>query len=345
MLKRGKRSLHIMALIGVALSVGNCSEGPSIKIVDLDTGTTTRIKGTLSDVSGRERLIPAPQSSDCFYTLTKMQNGVLMRILHVDGRVLETRPMPLKQHGLSSRGTRFRNAGALSGDGRWLAYFDDTRDSFLKIDTTTGAEVSVVPDRDLWVEYLAWATEGENLLVIAQDGVNPRRFPDFLARVDFPSKKLETLYTDEDLYADEFRTSPDGKYLALLVDYRVKVIDLAAKASFFANSEDTIAQDFCWSPDGTQLAYVVVPPIEVVVLSIPERTVKTKIDVARIGGIPCGLAFLDNDHLICGRGDTDGAGRALRIFDLKTGQLTKQFRVSFEGSILVVDNGKKIICN
>ena len=347
MAERGKgTSSRLMMLTGIVMFAGNCSQAPSVKIVDLDTGTTTRIESVLFDSSRRELLIPGPRSSDRFFTLTEMKNGVFMRILHVDGRVLETRAIPL-EHGLSSRGTRFRNAAALSGDGRWLAYFDDTRDSFLKIDTSTGAEVSVVPDRDLWVEYLGWATEGETLLVVAQDGVNPRRFPDVFARVDFPSKKLETLYTDEDLYADEFAISPGGNYFALRLNDgpRLKVIDLTAKTSFFVNPEKTFAQDFCWSPDGTQLAYLAPPPFEIVVLSMPERTVKAKVSAKQVGGILCGLAFLDEEHLICGDGGASGDGRGLKIVDLKTGQLTKQFRVSFDGRILVVDNGKKITCN
>lgn len=342
LMRNERKTLGSVLLFVFGVFAAGCSHTPYFSVIDADTGVSTRIEQSAQESTGSVVWASASPSDSHFFVMsTGQESGLTIRTIGVDGHVLDTKTVPVP------RGIMLRFLVALSHDGRWMAYFDDQRHSFIKVDTATGSEVSAIPCKQ-YVSLLAWQKDGETLAAVASNDTGPG-YKDFVALANFATGSVERVSEEGRFNSDECEVSPDGRYIALQPhgDGRLRVIDLVARSSFYDTPAGSIVVEFCWSADGAKLAYVDIgsSPPEVAVLSIPEAAKKTVLDPSKLGGLPNGLAFLDNARLIYGQGDSiEGNGCALKVFDLQSGKITKDFNVPFGGSIRVAANGKKIIC-
>jgi len=341
MLMRSERKiLGLVSLLVSGVCAASCSRAEYFSVIDADTGETTRIERSTQESTGSIRLVSAAPSDGHFFVMsTGEEGGLTIRTIGVDGRILDSKTVPLP------RGIILRFVVALSHDGRWMAYFDNQRHSFVKVDTATGSEVSAIPCRQ-YVSLLAWQKDGETLVAVLSNDTGPG-YKSFVALANFASGSVDRVCEDGDFDSDKCAVSPDGRYLALTPHLELKVIDLVARSSFFTIPAGSLVYNFCWSADGAKLAYIdrASSPPEPAVLSVSDTTKKIVFDASKVGGLPITLAFLDSGHLIFGNGySTEGNGPGLKIFDIESGEITKEFDESFAGGIRVAANGKKIIC-
>jgi hypothetical protein len=340
--KKLSTQLAVFAILCILFLLSGCM-GPDIAVMDVATGKT-RHPGYSS---GRQILVGVDDSNQCFRTMGREQDHLVIRTFDKTCREINRGTIPLFASGFCRQEGR-----ALSPDGRRIVYYKDSARDLCLYDLDAGQETVVwtnIARFSIYVPKIEWLSNSELLVVLRGDS-DVAGSRDEIGIFDLVSGGKKVLVYPCDIFSSRYDLSPDRRFLAYQ-DKRskhsiygdIKVLDLKSGliVATIGSGKDELMGAFAWSHDGTKLAYVEGPR-----LSLFHMDDGSSHFVRLLGERVTSYALIMGEDLVIswgGEANRECYDLPLVVIDAKSGKILKKLKPDINGQMRFLESDRTIV--
>jgi hypothetical protein len=340
------RTVWLILIVVLPLLLAGCTSW----IYDVGIGlldTTTQSMTLLRSGDYREVVVNILEQDRSFQTFQRVGNQLQMRTITFDGKVLSKPTIPLLFDGYAGK-----YQYAVSPDGSQIIYFNFSTRELRSYDIAAKNDSKLmerVVSAGGSVAKIHFISREEIILILIADaaaGGNGNAIVQFNIVTKIARTIAEPIYIFPCLDASFSRSN---RYLAyweaskkhsIYGDIRILDLKTSQVVGTIKNPGDALMANPSWSPNEQMVACVAGNSLLTAPLSgEPAKVVKVLPE-----DLTCySLAFLDDKTLLYRTGK-GGPRYALTSLDIDTGKEIGYSKRAFSGDILVVENGKRLIC-